>query len=92
MNDLGLDWNPDSYIQESLDPNPYPDLNKCLGYGDWKCWANREIYYADDPEEGFPWHRPQELVGRCRLNKNKTKLFVTEKYNQDLDLHVSALA
>jgi hypothetical protein len=25
------------------------------------------------PEEGFPWHRPQELVGRCRLGTPVTK-------------------
>ncbi len=61
-----------------------------------------KFYYADGPEEGFPWHRPQELVGRCRLGTtvtktvllaylNKKKLFVTEKFNQDPDLHGSTL-
>jgi hypothetical protein len=41
---------------------------------------------------GSPGTGPRSWWGRCRLNKNKTKLFVTEKYNQDMDLHVSALA
>jgi hypothetical protein len=76
INDLGLDRNPDSdwiRIQESLDPNPYPDSNNCLGSGDPKHWTNHKVYYADGPVDGFPRHRPQELVGRCRLGTTFTK-------------------
>jgi hypothetical protein len=40
---------------------------------DPKLWTNHEINYADGPEEGFHWHRPQELVGRCRLGTTVTK-------------------
>jgi hypothetical protein len=35
--------------------------------------SNHEINYADGLEERFLWHRPQELVGRCRLGTTVTK-------------------
>ncbi len=47
---------------------------------------NLEINYADGPEEGFPRHRPQELVGRCRLGTTVTKTVLLAWLNRDKEV------
>ena len=45
-----------------------------------------KFYYADGPEEGFPWHRPQELVGRCRLGTTVTKTVLLAWLSKDKEV------